>query len=91
MSVQYDRRYCEEFTQRVLFLGDQYFVRFWMHATGLVDGGPFYQVDALFVEWKNMSLWNKQAILFLMIDPLGRIASEKARELCGLARQQEPL
>lgn len=97
MSVDYDRRRCEEFVQRVLFQGDPFFVRFWMHANGLVDGRPlydgrpFYCLDALYVEWHNMSLWNKQAVLFLMIPPLDRIASEKAQELCGLARQQEPL
>ena len=91
MSINYDRRRCEEFVQRVLFQGDSFFVRFWMHASNIVEGGATYQLDALYVEWWNMSLWNKQAVLFLMIPPLDRIASEKAREACGLARQQEPL
>jgi hypothetical protein len=89
--VDYDRKKCEEFVQRVLFQGDQFFVRFWMHANGMVDGVPLYQLDAIYVEWYNMSLWNKQAVLFLMIPPLCRMASDKAQEACGLARQQEPL
>jgi hypothetical protein len=98
----YSRKNCESFVKTVLAIGESTFVRLWMHAAGLVprrvDNSEFDAhvlarppLDALVVEWENMSAWDKQGVLFLMLPHIERIASKAAVAAAKRARELEPI
>lgn len=42
-------------------------------------------------EWLKLSLWERQAILYMFVPEIERIAKEQAHKLCQEAREKEPL
>lgn len=92
MSVDYSRTRCEQFVERLLVAPPPIVVRVWTRlafdtsfiATG-IHTGPLIE------EWETLSLWNKQAILYMLVPHIERIAAERANAVEQEARELEPL
>lgn len=92
----YSREACEDYVRRALELPDDNFVRLWVYCCGMFpkSGDPqTYKVlmDSMVVEWENMPIWNKQCVMFLMIDHITNIAKDRAMMWASTARIQDPL
>jgi hypothetical protein len=92
MGVQYDRAKVEAWFNKVCdLLGAYDLSRLWLdlayHPEGPVDILP----TKIFDEWYSMSLWERQAALYLFVPRIEQNAKHQAWLLCQKARQQEPL
>jgi len=95
MAVDYSRAYCEGFVQRCEdALTPPEFVAFWYYVTFgrlVADDTTHSAAVCLATEWLQMSRWNKQSILYLMISVVDKHATERAHALTVEARVKEPL
>jgi hypothetical protein len=88
--AKYNREFCEDYFRKIRQLGDESFVRMWMHMAKLAQV-PSGNMDAWLVEWDNMSPWNQQGVLFLIAPEIDRIARDRAMEASRRARVEDPL
>jgi hypothetical protein len=88
MPVQYDLEKCKKWFDHLKQACPtaSAFVAAWY-------GIAFGEMDAewLLVEWKAMSLWERQAILYMFVPEIERVAKEQACKLSQEARAKEPL
>jgi len=94
MVVKYDGALCEQYVLEMLHrLTQEEFVRVWFvfsfgeDGISWIDDGTAYFLNS----WKDMSCWNKQAVLFLMATHITAIAHQVAMTMASRARVEEPL
>lgn len=56
------------------------------------DGGAVDDTTAYFLNfWDELSLWNKQCVLFTLAPIIDQIARDRAMKMAARARVEEPL
>lgn len=94
MSVQYDRSRCEAWLARAKdLLTTHELAQLWLEIAFNTDA-PTLNVRGdrtLVFEWAQMSLWERQAVLYMFAPVIERVASHRAWLLCQEARAKEPL
>lgn len=106
MAVDYDRARCVEFVQdffteppadRTIGMIPVSFGQSLLHAYGLMvygdlSGLPLREHHArLFAEFRQMSLWNQQGVLYQMVPRFEEFTKLVASHRCKEAREHEPL
>ena len=92
MSIDYSREKCEDLVRRIMDLGPDMPQRIWLQLQDPYVNLIFRRDEEdLIIEFNRMSLWNKQAVLFMLVPHIEQIAAREAKKLCDLARQREPL
>jgi len=97
MTVDYNRARCEDFVRRVLkehetAAWDGALHRLWMcFVEHSVDLSCVGNEEALLCEWRGLSLWNRQQVLFLLVPHITQLATEAAMDCARQARKFEPL
>lgn len=92
MSVDYNRARCEQFVERLLEAPPTIVALVWARLafnTQLVAAG--IHTAPLIEEWETLSLWNRQAILYMLAPHIERIACARAHAVEQEAREKEPL
>jgi len=93
MTVQYDRSRCEAWLARAKdLLTTRELAKLWWDIS--FEDAPVLNVSGdatLVMEWASMSLWERQAVLYMFAPVIERVATHRAWLCCREARQKEPL
>lgn len=94
MTVQYDRKRCETWLERARgLLDDKELAQLWMDLA-YDDEHTLFNVrgdSTLVMEWASMSLWERQAVFYMFMPVLKKLAATVAHAVCTEARKKEPL
>lgn len=94
MTVQYDRNRCEAWLVRAKdLLSTKELAQLWMEIAFDIDSPTLNARGdkTLVFEWAQMSLWEKQAVLYMFAPVIERVVSHRAWLCSQEARKREPL
>lgn len=92
MSVQYDITKIDQWLSNAKDHDGHDLASVWLQLAFFPEGPSVVDIPPdLYDAWVEMSLWEKQAVLYRLIPEISRIAGEQARELDKRARIEEPL
>jgi hypothetical protein len=92
MSVDFSRPLCETMVAEMRRRLDDWNLVYLWSVMAFDGGGAVDDSTAYFLNWwDELSLWNKQQVLFSLAPEIERIVSKQAMRMAARARTEEPL
>ncbi len=94
MTVKYDREKCQVWLERAKgLLSEKELAQLWVNIA-FEEEAPTLNVHGdkqLVMQWAEMSLWERQEVLYLFAPVMKDLAAVQARRCAKKARRWEPL